>query len=84
MELTVSQRSQGTNKEILTYCQSFYEDVYKSHINGQVLDNLFCNYVEDINVKTLSEDEKENWEGIPTQAKLLQALKAQNQINHQV
>ena len=39
------------------------------------MENLFCSFVEDSNVNTLSEDEKENCEGLLTEGELLQAFK---------
>ena len=39
------------------------------------MDNLFCSFVEDLNINTLSEDERENCEGLLCKGELLQALK---------
>ena len=39
------------------------------------MDNLFCSFVEDFNINTLSEDEREHCEGLLSKEELLQALK---------
>ena len=45
-----------TNKEILNQCQ---KDLYKSCIEERdLVDNLFCSFIEDLNINTLSEDER--------------------------
>ena len=62
-----------TDKEILNYCQNFCEKLYKSGIEEYNLDDLFGSFVEDLN--TLSEDERENCEGLRSKGELLQALK---------
>ena len=39
------------------------------------MDDLFCSFVEDININTVSENERENCEGLLSQGELLQAQK---------
>ena len=64
-----------TEKQMLNHSQNFYEKLYKCGIEEYDLDDLFGNFVEDLNINISSEDERENCKGLFRKGELLQAPK---------
>ena len=74
IELKVSENKTVTNdKEILKLIEEFFADLFSSEYSGS--DDLFENFIENINLPQLSEEDKSALEGELTTAECLQILK---------
>ena len=65
----------NTDKEILNQCESFYRNLYSSHMN---INDTYVNdmFFDENNTKVLNPDEQISCEGLLTKEECLQALKS--------